>query len=186
MRARSWQHRLEPHVRRTFGTYEATAGVMGVLAIIDRAPSHIARLPESVHKQVAVLFTLMGLVFVVVVVAGVLLFRGKRGGWPLTTVLQVAQVPLWSNASSSYIFFAGLLGGVAWNPDGVRQFIGFQANMQLAWSTVPGRAVYFGVNVVPLLVLGVGWLTRRVPEQSGEVLSLVGQNAGDSEIPKTL
>lgn len=111
--------------------------------------------------------------FAVSVLAGLWLWRGDPRGLPLSTVVQVVQVPV---VSSSLVYYAYSLVGLLVTVSGALSFEG-ELHLWSSGSLIVGAPVTewrIGVNVVALAALAVLMYARRIrshslPERAGAV-----------------
>ncbi|MFL5563206.1 MAG: hypothetical protein ACJ79K_17200 [Gemmatimonadaceae bacterium] len=144
------------NIDRFVGGYQIIAGFVGIFLGLVLGFRALNSGTSPAPLLIMLVIGAMMAVFGGVVLAGVLLLEGHPAGRILSTGVQVLQVPILSAASVHWLFFAGAYLGLVWFGDQTRLILGLKANLEFGWAGAP-QITGFGINVIPLIVLGLLW-----------------------------
>lgn len=141
-------------LRTWLAWYHLAAGSAGVMIVLLTAPRLVSEVDEGVRLGIQLLSLGMLVLFLLVGVAGVMLYeRSRRALW-LVVPLQCLQIPVVKFAGAQWIFFGGgYLVGLWQAGSGWSAAMGVKANIEFAWRSA--EPVLIGINLVPVVIL---WL----------------------------
>ncbi|HEX6590060.1 MAG TPA: hypothetical protein VF039_13730 [Longimicrobiales bacterium] len=100
--------------------------------------------------------------FAATVVAGAALLRRRRLGFALSTIVQAPQAVSFAILGNSWSYFSGVVLGARLTPKSTRMYVEFGAEFSSTWGA-PMMDGMLGLNIVPLILIGILWRLRRDP-----------------------
>ena len=138
--------------RQIVAWYEIAGGTVGAIVTVVFAPGLLARVPSQHRPTTLAVMGVSTVIFVVLALAGFLLLRRRSLGRPLSTAMQLLQVPMWNLFGTSWMFTAGPYFAPALAQAGLGLSIGLKVQWIIQVREAPGPA-WVALNFVPLAVL---------------------------------
>ena len=160
---------------KILGIYEIIAGIIGmgvvffaggIASIFLSTASSVIQGQATQYAWLLLVLIFLSLVFyVLAIVAGILLFRGKKGGKGLSIILHTLQFPIFTIGNVSYFLSLGLNFIVIFREIGSHISFNFRlfAGPQFSLSLGESSGLLFGLNFAAIILFILFW---RIPKAS--------------------
>jgi hypothetical protein len=148
---------VHPHIRRSIAALELAGGFVGMALASTSVTAPGLNLIQRVFVG------LLGVPFAISVYAGRALWSGQPRGYPLSLLVQAAQVPTWSSHSVLYVFYCGAQFGAWFGKAGPAPMWGLGSRFTLNVLDYP-RGEALGLNflaICALTLLTLDWWATR-------------------------
>jgi hypothetical protein len=151
--------RREAFWERSIGLLEIIGGLIGVYAIVkplqeqwEYALSNNVQVSFTVQGADLILLLFVGCFPFLCIYAGIQLFRGRREGRLLSLVALALQIPAIAGSIGVWKIGVGLSMTLFWaESHGMDLGLSYGTGLEVALG--PGRPLYIGINILPLLLM---------------------------------